>query len=380
MARDHFIPASFIARFSENPAPQARKSEVHVKFRGKNFSVKKRAETIGYANSLYDIDKDFTSTQQTNAVDSVWTSYESTLNSAIDDLIAGTLSAVDFVAIIVPFVAGFFARDVSYGSRTTSRIEHAHADLPIFVKESMSEPNHVALNRLSELDFITPKLLASKWVVSETDDDLILTDFGLGFNYVGIFENVDATSYLLPLGPRSLLEITPMPVLPLFEIGDRGLSPIIVHSNEIRPASKVNELLKMTSIRYCMGTKSAIDSISLPADREMTDHDVDICMMYWPFQPSLSKMKGLYPVVGALATGEIGIGDLSEVLLDRHYWLRKVDPGAKIISVPSRTVAALFLYEQNDRLYVRPHLGRISKTSNQTIHLGPFNAEVDDLA
>lgn len=380
MARDHFIPASFIARFSENPAPQARKSEVHVKFRGKNISVKKRAEKIGYANSLYDIDKDFTSARQTNAVDLVWTSYESTLNPAIDDLVAGTLSAVDFVSIIVPFVAGFFARDVSYSSRTTSRIEHVHADLPNFIKKSMSEHNHVALNRLSELDFITPKLLASEWVVSETDGDLVLPDLGIGFNYVGMFEGVDGISYLLPLGPRSLLEITPLPALPLFKIADRGFYPAIVHSKEIRSAAKVNELLKVTSIRYCIGTKSAIDSVSLPADREITDLDVDQCMMHWPFQPSLLEMKGLYPVVVALAKGEIGIDDLSEIRLDRHYWLRKVDPAAKIISVPSRTAAASFLYEQNNHLIVRPHLGSISRNSNGTIHLGPFNDKEDDLA
>lgn len=104
MAKDHFIPASLIARFSEEIDDQVRRRKVWVA-RSNGSRAKVRAESVGYANGLYDVDQDMFPTRGHRAVDDVWASYEPQVFRVLDRLIDGSVTATEWVDTLLPFVA-----------------------------------------------------------------------------------------------------------------------------------------------------------------------------------------------------------------------------------------------------------------------------------
>lgn len=139
-----------------------------------------RAETIGFAHDLYDVDFDTASSQHgARFVDALWDEYEPRLTKALDMLTEDRCDLDHWINVLVPFVGSLLVRDRWYGKRLADahrrdNPEHWIEGLEDFV---FSNAN-MNLNRIAGRNRFMGRLLVSDWVVGETTQDLCTSDLG----------------------------------------------------------------------------------------------------------------------------------------------------------------------------------------------------------
>src|SRR5437773_437305 len=94
--RQHYLPASFVARFSSDTDPDVRRRHVFAARRNGDGPYALAAENAAFVRNLY-----------SEAVDAIWTDYEARLPAALDALCDPTheLDAEVWLRVLVPFVA-----------------------------------------------------------------------------------------------------------------------------------------------------------------------------------------------------------------------------------------------------------------------------------
>jgi len=108
MARDHYIPASVLGRFSAGLGSRVRERGLVVGRKGKVFEAK--AEDIGLVNRLYDVSSARAvlppGTEDPGSVDGMMTGYEPDLPAALDLLDGGSQVPLQpWLRILVPFAS-----------------------------------------------------------------------------------------------------------------------------------------------------------------------------------------------------------------------------------------------------------------------------------
>ncbi|MDN6528573.1 MAG: hypothetical protein L0K67_05775 [Brevibacterium sp.] len=87
LARDHFIPAALLWRFSSDQEQPNRSRRLTVMRPGSPQPHQARAETIGFAHDLYDVDFETSFSQHgVRFVDALWDEYEPRLPTALEML------------------------------------------------------------------------------------------------------------------------------------------------------------------------------------------------------------------------------------------------------------------------------------------------------
>src|SRR4051812_41391139 len=105
MARDHYLPAAFIGRFSNDTFFPARDRSIFVYDRKKGITAPSTPNKIGFKKGLYDL----RATHGATSIDK-W-SYEGRLSEVLDALASSDkISLDDWIHILVPFVSGLFIR------------------------------------------------------------------------------------------------------------------------------------------------------------------------------------------------------------------------------------------------------------------------------
>ncbi|MGL4340454.1 MAG: hypothetical protein ACRCSP_08560, partial [Rhodoglobus sp.] len=181
MAKDHFVPAALLGRFSVDETGPARRRRLAVVRRGVPQAHQATAEAIGFANKLYDVDFDTSlSKHGPRFVDALWDDYEPRLPRALDLLSEDRCDLDHWINVLVPFVASLLVRDRFYGERLT----HAHQG-EINEKSPLDAiafgDSNINLNRILHRNGIMGRLMVSRWLILEVEDDLCTSDLGYAF-------------------------------------------------------------------------------------------------------------------------------------------------------------------------------------------------------
>ncbi|NHW49341.1 DUF4238 domain-containing protein [Paenarthrobacter sp. MSM-2-10-13] len=337
MAKDHFIPASLMARFSQDAVGPARKRKVWS-LRSNGSRAEVRAEAVGYSNGLYDVDSGMFPTRGVRAVDDVWSSYEGDLPGVLDRLIDRSVTAAEWIDTLVPFVAASFARDRGYKSRVTRRLANStsglFAEIPELAELALDDTN-IAINRLMEMERFAARALASEWVVFEFDEDIVLPDVGYGFDLVS--EDPDVLALWFPIGRRNLLMLTPCASRRVITRSEGEWKPSIYYSQTEVKVGELNRALAHTAQDFIVGTRTSIDDVR-PEDLGRFDwHAIDEVLEQWPFSVDTRELGGLHRVVQAVVHGELESFD--GVSLDRYGAVSELEPGGTFMA-PNREIRA----------------------------------------
>lgn len=338
MAKDHFIPASLIARFSEETDGEVRRRKVWVA-RSNGSRAKVRAESVGYANGLYDVDQDMFPTRGHRAVDDIWGSYEPQLSRVLDRLIDGSVTATEWVDTLLPFVAAPFGRDRGYKERVAGRlVRHASTGSRIAdfdITEFILDDTNIALNRVMEMERFAARALASMWEVIEVDGDLILPDLGYGFDLIN--EYPDVLMMLYPIGRRHLLTLTPCPQRRILKRSPDRWVPDISYGKSLVSSDDINRVLASTAQDFVVGSNAAIDGIKTENFAVFNWDGIDEVLEQWPFNIDTLSLSGLHRVVQAIVHDELK--SLEGVLLTRHKSLADLEPNGLFLA-PSGGIRA----------------------------------------
>lgn len=159
MARQHYLPASFIGRFSPELAGRRRDRHVWVGRRGGSRVFRSRAASLGFAKDIYVLHEQ--SGQHSGAIDRQWQRYEQGLGAALDraaDVLAHPLDAQAWLTLVM-FVAGLFVRTPDCGDADQAWLEtFFDHDIP----EGVSADN-ANINRMLDYQWLCSTLLFCRW-------------------------------------------------------------------------------------------------------------------------------------------------------------------------------------------------------------------------
>lgn len=194
MAKDHYLPAGFIGRFSGDTTSTYRDRRLWAYNSKAGKTLSTAASAIGYKKGLYNL-------HDGNNVDK-W-DYEGPLNRVLDDMAQGKEVALDdWVRIAVPFVTGLFVRGKEFNERYES--------MPL-IKGLADKLNADNTNgsRIMRLQRQLAPVMAARWVVLHNDDPntrVISNDLGLVLTQDVTTKEV---GWAIPLDPKTILGIFP---------------------------------------------------------------------------------------------------------------------------------------------------------------------------
>lgn len=203
MARDHYIPASVLGRFSTETGSTARERQLWAGRSGKVYRTK--ARDFGVVNKLYDVNSTGiwlpAGTEDPGSVDAMINGYEQDLPTALDLLDdAATVPLRTWLRVLVPFVAAMFARGKDFETRFEER--------PVVKASGMSSPENTNRARLIELQRLLAPVTCARWVVLHQAgrEPFIVNDLGLMLTRdLGSGQD----GFAVPIGRHSVVGIFP---------------------------------------------------------------------------------------------------------------------------------------------------------------------------
>jgi hypothetical protein len=122
MAFDHYLPATYLAIFSDDANPVRRERGLYVLDKLDGHLFPSKAGRIGGENDLYRVRKPDDFAWPATAVDEAMSTYEPVLHIALDEMIGGTLDARMWAATCVAFVVGLLVRGPDFTKRFERRV------------------------------------------------------------------------------------------------------------------------------------------------------------------------------------------------------------------------------------------------------------------
>ncbi len=312
--RDHFIPAAFMGRFSSEPDEPLRRSLLQVLRPGQRIPTTSSASSIGFVNDLYDVDNvDGVMSKSGNRfVDDLWDEFEPRLSAVLDDLIAGRLALVDWLEVLVPFVASLTVRDRFYGARLVdawrndARVSVEDAAF-IEIAADKSNLNH---NRIIGRNYAMGKLLASDWSIGETDSDLCTSDLGYAY-YIDQIDREGGTEDLVrlmvPISRRAFLVISPEGPTTLLNRAEgqwgREVHSLLPQSDLAR---SLNRLIAGFSQDFVVGSSEALADVIGEPRRQRTPAQIQELQEYWPYRVSSKTLSGVWGALRNVVRHNLG--------------------------------------------------------------------------
>ena len=195
MAKDHYLPAAFIGRFSTNKSKRGRKRPIWVRSSKTDKILHTIPEEIGHEDGLYNLDNG-------SSIDK-W-SYESQLNRVLDSVAAGErITLDDYVRVAVPFVTGLFVRGKEFNKRYEAMptINHLMA-AGLLNKDNTNGSRSIRLQRM-----LAP-VMGARWVVLHSNADVPIISNDIGLVRTKDLSNGDF-GWAIPLDSRTILGIFP---------------------------------------------------------------------------------------------------------------------------------------------------------------------------
>jgi hypothetical protein len=106
MSLQHYLPASYLGRFSHDSSEPKRDRTLWVVEKRAPKIINMSAARVCAANDLYDVGIP----ENPNVIDDMWSSYEPELGAALDLLISRQLDAKVWATTLVQFVSALLVR------------------------------------------------------------------------------------------------------------------------------------------------------------------------------------------------------------------------------------------------------------------------------
>lgn len=201
MAKDHYIPAAFIGRFSADKEGPLRQRKVAV-LRQTGEAHLQQAQSIGFANNFYTIPD-----TPDRSIDPLWGKIEQPLPQALNELEKEEwVSTSMWLRTLVPFVASVFVRGREFNERYRNR-PAADALIHVAGKDALT-PGTLNMSRVMELQRLLPNIMYCTWVITHFPSaySCISNDLGFFPSADGLTgENVMA----IPLSSSTILSLLP---------------------------------------------------------------------------------------------------------------------------------------------------------------------------
>lgn len=173
MAFDHYIPASYLGRFSQDTEPVRRRRRL--------WAVDKRdgrlyQATAGELCGLHNFYSLSLANQDPRFVDSQWSGYENNLNAALDQMIAGDIDALEWLKTLVVFVAALLVRGGDFDDRFTERFTEFGPGI-----ERWTTRDNTNMMRLMELQRLFASVIGARWLLLEASGAHLQITNDLGY-------------------------------------------------------------------------------------------------------------------------------------------------------------------------------------------------------
>lgn len=253
MARDHYLPAAVLGRFSNETTQPARKRNLFVGREGKVFSA--RAENFAFVNGLYDVSStglwSAPGKDDPRSVDPALTGYEAGLPKVLSSLEKGEqLLLQPWLRIAVPFVTAMFVRGPDFSHRFESR--------PVVALSGVSSRENTNRARWLEFSQLVALVVGARWVVLHTSgfEPLITNDLGL----VPIFDSsLKQPGFAVPVGQRTLLGVFPQPARTVaLYTGGRWRAVIEHHHLDSAGVNSLNQRIARCATEWIVGGQRAL--------------------------------------------------------------------------------------------------------------------------
>lgn len=243
MAKDHYIPAAFMGRFSDETKSRSRYQRVWVFRRGADHPRRQRPENIGHKANLYGDDL------YDATVDNIWKGFEQRLGATLSALCRGeNISADNWLRVLVPFVASIFIRGNDFGGRFERRYDQRDKS---FDSVFTCSPNST---RLQEFQRLIPTILTAYWLLYSKSGGVPFVS-----NDLAIAMHRDAAlgrrpGWIIPVGPNHALGPFPLPGRELVRWDGHGWNATIERRTIDRSyAPKINNCLAHCSQEFILG-------------------------------------------------------------------------------------------------------------------------------
>lgn len=201
MPFDHYIPASYLGRFSldTNRVRRNRRLWAVDKREGRLFQTT-AGELCGLHN-FYSLSPRATpdSGLDPRFVDSQWSAYENNLNPALDKMISGDLDALDWLKTLVVFCAALLVRGGDFDSRFSARLEDLGPGL-----ERWTGRDNTNIMRLMELQRLFASVMGARWLLLASSGKHAQITNDLGYTPFLNPQRKDS-GIAIPVGPRHVL-------------------------------------------------------------------------------------------------------------------------------------------------------------------------------
>lgn len=185
----------------------------------------------------------------TQLIDKAWGSYESKLATCIKKLASGTIDAMEWAGVIVPFVTGLFVRRPDFDKRFDNR---ASAFGTTEILRKFSEDN-TKMGRAMETQRLLGPILGAKWIVSKAPEQNVLITTDLSF---GIFQDPDGqVGVAIPLDGQHILQLIARRTGDVAIAGEAKWYPVLEHRTLLADSYKqLNEALSGCAQRFIFGS------------------------------------------------------------------------------------------------------------------------------
>lgn len=223
MPLHHYLPATFLARFSLDIKKRERRKRVIFIGNKENKQVFQR--TVGDAGAIKNLYSIMDGKNHSELIDDLWGGYEANLNKAIDSLINENIDAKVWLRTLVPFVACMLVRGPDFDQRMTKRLENIGID-EVSPNSSKTNINYV---RPFELQRLLGPVTVAKWIVAETEGNELLITNDLGYcRFLNPF--FEESGIAIPLDHKHVLMIIPRDEGDILGYVDDGWLPIICYT------------------------------------------------------------------------------------------------------------------------------------------------------
>ncbi len=261
MPLHHFLPATYLAGFSDDPNPIRRQRRIWVGDKRTGNVFEAPVSRVCAINDFYTLREPGAWSPQ--IVDESWSFYERSLAPAIQQIILGTINAKTWLTVLVRFVAGLLVRGPDFNSRFLRRFHSAWPDLQQYgaLHQSLLRPDNTNMARLMEVQRLLGPLCGARWCVRSTSGNIAQIVSDLGFVGFGNPET-GATGLALPLDPYRVLTLTPR-MEAFLAVARNGTWVPEIHWEQVTDADHMtfNATVAATAQRFIFGaTEGAVRS------------------------------------------------------------------------------------------------------------------------
>jgi hypothetical protein len=253
-SKQHYLPATYLACFSTDAGLPRRKRRLAQGDRATGACITTAASNLGMITDIYTLDQH---SANPNVIDDIWLKYEARLAECIDSLIAGTLSALDWASVLVPFVTCLLVRGPDFDERLNARLTSFGFEADFLA----SSTDNAKQARIMEIQRLLAPVLVAEWkVITLSDGEPLMTN-DWSFLPVGPGAGIS-----IPLGRDHVLQVVPQKSRTIATLkGDHWLPVISWVTSKSSDRLAFNKALAENARRFLFGSDCTLVKKYLPS-------------------------------------------------------------------------------------------------------------------